>query len=61
MCGPNYLGGCTFYVGDKPIEFVDSLSHFDITSRTSILDDSDILIQRGDSISPVNKMGCVIF
>lgn len=53
-----HLEGCTFYVGNKPIEFVDSFSHLGhiITSR---LDDStDILKQRGNFIGQVNNMLC---
>ena len=52
------MKSCAFYVGDKPIEFVDSLSHLGHLITNKLTDSADILKQRSDFIGQVNNMLC---
>jgi hypothetical protein len=54
----DFLKSCTFYIGDKPIEFVDSFSHLGHLITNKLTDSSDILKRRCDFIGQVNNMLC---
>jgi hypothetical protein len=49
---------CTFYIGDKPIEFVDSFSHLGHLITNKLTDSFDVLKRRTDFIGQVNNMLC---
>ena len=52
------LKHCTFYIGDKPIEFVDSFSHLGHLITNKLTDSFDVLKRRTDFIGQVNNMLC---
>jgi len=52
------LKSCTFYIGDKPIEFVDSFSHLGHLITNKLTDSGDVLKRRNDFIGQVNNMLC---
>ena len=54
----DFLKSCTFYIGDKPIEFVDSFSHLGHLITNNSTDSADILRRRNDFIGQVNNMLC---
>ena len=52
------LKSCTFYIGDKPIEFVDSFSHLGHLITKKLTDSLDILRRRSDFVGQVNNVLC---
>ena len=49
---------CTFYVGDNPIEYVDSFVHLGHVITSQFVDNDDILKRRNDFVGQVNNVLC---
>ena len=54
----NSLKSCMFFIGGKPIEFVDSFSHLGHLITNKFTDSSDVLKRRSDFVGQVNNMLC---
>jgi len=44
----DYIKDCTFYVGNNPIEYVDSFKHLGHVITNQLTDNADILKRRSD-------------
>jgi len=49
---------CTFYVGDNPIEYVDSFIHLGHVITNHLADNDDILKRGNEFIGQVNNVLC---
>ena len=56
----NSLKSCMFFIGGKPIEFVDSFSHLGHLITNKFTDSSDVLKRRSDFVGQVNYMLCYV-
>jgi len=54
----DYVRKCTFYVGDNPIEYVDSFVHLGHVITNHLADNDDILRRRNEFIGQVNNVLC---
>ena len=52
----NYIDNCTFYVGNNPIEHVDSFAHLGHIITNQLTDDADILNRLNDFIMQPNNV-----
>ena len=52
------LNECTFYVGNKPIEYVTSYSHLGHIITSLMDDDADLVKRRSDFVGQVNNVLC---
>jgi hypothetical protein len=53
-----YLRVCTFYIGDKPIEYVDSFAHLGHIITNQLTDNADITQRQTDFVRQVNNVLC---
>ena len=53
-----FLTSCTFYIGGKPIEFVESFTHLGHLITNRMDDSADILERRSNFIGQTNNMLC---
>jgi arginine exporter protein ArgO len=53
-----YLRDCTFYIGDNPIEYVDSFAHLGHLITNQLTDNADILKRQTDFVRKVNNLLC---
>ena len=53
-----YIQNCAFYVGNNPIEFVDSFAHLGHIITNQLTDTADILKRRYDFIGQSNNVLC---
>jgi hypothetical protein len=56
LCGS--LKSCAFFIGDKPIEFVNLFSHLGHLTTDKLSDSSDVLKRRSDFVDQVNNVLC---
>jgi hypothetical protein len=54
----DYIKKCTFYVGDNPIEYVDSFAHLGHVISNQLTDNDDILKRRSDFVGQANNVLC---
>lgn len=54
----DYLTNYTFYIGNNPIEYVDSFEHLGHVITNQLTDNADILKRRYDFIGKVNNVLC---
>lgn len=54
----DFVKKCTFYVGDNPIEYVDSFVHLGHIITNHLVDNDDILKRRNDFVGQVNNVLC---
>ena len=54
----NYIDSCTYYVGNNPIEHVDSFAHLGHIITNQLTDDADILNRRNDFVGQSNNVLC---
>ena len=52
------LRNCTFYVGNNPIDYVDSFEHLGHVITNQLSDNADILKRRNDFVGQVNNVLC---
>lgn len=53
-----FVKKCTFYIGDNPIEYVDSFVHLGHIITSQLVDNEDILKRRNDFVGQVNNVLC---
>ena len=54
----DYLRQCTFYIGNNPIDYVDSFVHLGHIISQQLTDDDDILKRRNAFVGQVNDVLC---
>jgi hypothetical protein len=54
----DYIKNCIFYVGGKPIEYVDSFAHLGHVITSQLTDNADIINRRSNFVGQVNSVLC---
>jgi len=54
----DYIKDCTFYVGNNPIEHVDSFEHLGHVITNQLTDNADILMRRSEFVRKSNDVLC---
>jgi hypothetical protein len=54
----DYINNCTFYVGNNPIEYVDSFAHLGHVITNQLTDNADILKRQNDFVGQANNVLC---
>jgi hypothetical protein len=57
-CLFDFVRNCTFYVGDNPIEYVESFVHLGHVITNQLVDNDDILKRRNDFVGQANNVLC---
>jgi hypothetical protein len=57
-CLFDFVKKCTFYIGDSPIEYVESFAHLGHVITNQLLDNDDILKRRNDFVGQANNVLC---
>ena len=57
----DYIKQFTFYVGNNPIENVDSFTHLGHVITDQLIDNADILKRRSDFVGQANNVLCFFF
>jgi len=54
----DYIKDCSFYVGNNPIEYVDSFEHLGHVITNKLTDNADTLKRRSDFVGKSNNVLC---
>jgi hypothetical protein len=57
-CLSDFVRNCTFYVGDSPIDYVESFVHLCHIITNQLVDTDDILKRRNDFVGKANNVLC---